>query len=116
MSETIASHLASILRCPSCKGNLSVQDHQVICQGCGSQFSIKDGKIFIQNVPSDIIPSTSPTAPETWGGWRKANFSYLEEHIKPLATPESVVPDVGCGPSQFYEALRPYHLVSCDIY
>ncbi len=35
--------LLDILACPSCKGDVFLENEKIICQGCGLKYPIKNG-------------------------------------------------------------------------
>ncbi len=37
------AHIASILICPKCSAEVSIQADQVLCSGCGTKYPIRDG-------------------------------------------------------------------------
>jgi uncharacterized protein len=39
----ISEDLLSILACPKCKGEVALQDDELVCQKCGRHYGIEDG-------------------------------------------------------------------------
>jgi uncharacterized protein YbaR (Trm112 family) len=39
----IDKELLDILACPSCKGDVKLEDNKIVCKACGKKYPIKDG-------------------------------------------------------------------------
>jgi SAM-dependent methyltransferase len=99
--------LASFLRCTSCNtaGLVAESDH-VRCSGCGTEWSVKNGRVYIVQPPGDAPDSGQSTEYASWSNWRRANYHFFKENLPSNQTLR--VLDIGAGPTQFRSLFAGY--------
>lgn len=99
--------LASFLRCTSCSaaGLLATSD-LMRCNGCGKEWSFRNGHVYIVEPPGDAPESGQGTDYATWSNWRQANYHFFKEQLPDNQSLR--VLDIGAGPTQFRSLFANY--------
>lgn len=108
-------NLHNILICPQCRGKLNFTSDNTECAVCQYKASIKDDKVFFVEPPDDVELNEKTDQYETWSTWRKENYHFIEHHLDAVPS-DGLVIDIGAGPSQFRNLLKPYKVVGVDFY
>jgi SAM-dependent methyltransferase len=114
----IKKNVEKVLVCPTCKGALVLVTPAsgLICQDCGYEAGMIDGKLAFTPIPETIQETEFRERGEEKGTpWRQANWNFLEAQIDRLPA-DALVLDVGSGRGDFSQLTQRRDSFALDIY
>lgn len=108
--------LLRLLQCPECANSLVANgENELVCQTCGNQVKIFEGKPLFTEVPQTIEPwQKVDRGPDKGTPWRKSNWKFLEQVVSEFASEASIL-DVGAGHGDFADIFTERKYYSLDI-
>jgi SAM-dependent methyltransferase len=108
--------LLSLLQCPECTNALVDHGEKgLVCQNCGHQVKMLDGKPLFTEVPQTIEPwQKVERGPDKGTPWRQSNWKFLKEVVSESPSGDSIL-DVGAGHGDFADIFIGRNYYSLDI-